>query len=111
MRFLWPGLVVLVMAGCADSSRRDADLAGKVRQALVAKTPDSDAAVILAAALADADAASADKRPEILEAALNRAAESRSFTPTFEAPLPEGWPAPSLPGLIRIKTYPALRAA
>jgi hypothetical protein len=111
MRLLWLGLMVLVMMGCADSSRRDTDPAQEARQALAADPPDSDAAVILAAALADAATAPADKQPALLEAALKRAAEARSFIPTLEAPLPEGWPAPSLPGLIRIKTYPTLRAA
>ena len=111
MRFLWLGLMVLVMMGCTDNAYRGTDLAQEVRQTLAAESPDSDAAVILTAAFADAATVSADQQSALLEAALKRAAEARRFTPTLEAPLPEGWPAPSLPGLVRLKTYPPMRAA
>jgi hypothetical protein len=111
MRFLWPGLMVLIMVGCADNAHRNPDVVQQVRQELAVEPPDFDAAVILAAALTDAAAAPADRQSTLLEAAINQAAQARRFKPHLEAPLPEGWPAPSLPGLVRLKTYPPMRAA
>lgn len=111
MRLVWLGPMVLVMAGCADNALRGTDLMQQVRQALATEPPDSDAAVILAAVLPEADSAPAEQQSALLEAALKRAAKARRFRPTLEAPLPEGWPAPSLPGLVRLKTYLPIRAA
>ena len=78
---------------------------------LAQESPDSDVAIILSRALIDAQFAGPDKQSEILDKALRQAQQAREFTPPLEAPLPDGWPRPSLPGLIRIKTYPAVRAA
>jgi len=82
-----------------------------VRQQLAAENPDSDAAVILSQALEETRSAAPEKQSEILDLALKQADEARQFSPHLEAPLPDGWPKPSLPGLIRIKSYPAVRAA
>jgi hypothetical protein len=103
--------MVLIMAGCTDNAHRNPDLVQQVRQELTIEPPDSDAAVILAAALADVSAAPVDRQSILLEAAIDQAAQARRFKPHLEAPLPEGWPAPSLPGLVRLKTYPTMRAA
>jgi hypothetical protein len=82
-----------------------------VRQQLSAESTDSDAAVILEQALAVADQAGTEQQAAILSKALKRADEARKFKISEEAPLPDGWPKPSLAGLIRIKTYPAVRSA
>ena len=42
---------------------------------------------------------------------MKTAAEARRFTIALESPLPADWPKPSLPGLVRIKTYPPVRSA
>jgi len=81
------------------------------RQQLAAENPGSDAAVILSQALQETQSAPPDKRPDILQRALDQADEARHFSPDLEAPLPDGWPKPSLPNLIRIKSYPSVRAA
>jgi hypothetical protein len=82
-----------------------------VRQQLAVETPDSDAAIILSQAIEEARSAKPDKQTEILDRALQQADEARQFSAHLEAPLPDSWPKPSLPGLIRIKSYPAVRAA
>lgn len=82
-----------------------------VSQQLATENPDSDAAVILSQELEEARSAAPDKQTEILNHALKQAGEARQFSPHLESPLPDGWPKPSLPGLIRIKSYPAVRAA
>jgi hypothetical protein len=82
-----------------------------VREQLAAENPESDAAVILSQAVDEARSTTADKQAEILDRAMKQADEARQFSPHVEAPLPDGWPKPSLPGLIRIKSYPAVRAA
>ena len=111
MRFLWLGPMVLVMTGCTENAYRSPDLVQQVRQELTVEPPGSDAAVILAAAPTDAATAPAERQPALLKAAIEQAAKARRFKPHLEAPLPEGWPAPSLPGLVRLKTYPPMRAA
>ncbi|MHC4985002.1 MAG: heme-binding protein [Planctomycetota bacterium] len=87
------------------------ELVATAQQQLEAEPGDSDTAVILTEALAAADAVAEPERPDILRGALSRAREARSFEPLSESPLPDGWPEPSLPGLIRIKRYPVSRAA
>jgi hypothetical protein len=82
-----------------------------VREQLSTESPDSDAAIILIQALAEADQAVPEQQASILSRALKQADEARKFKISEEAPLPEDWPKPSLPGLIRIKTYPAVRSA
>ncbi len=82
-----------------------------VREQLSAESPDSDAAVILSRALVEAADAVPEQQAAILNKALKEANEARRFTISEEAPLPDGWPKPSLPGLIRIKRYPAIRSA
>jgi hypothetical protein len=83
----------------------------RARQLLAAAPAESDAAVILEPAIKEAEAAGAAQQEKILKLAVKQAEESRGFEISAEAPLPEGWPRPSLPGLIRIKTYPAARLA
>lgn len=111
MRSLWLGLVALIIVGCADNAHRGPDLVQQVRQELTVEPQDSDAAVIMATALADAATAPADRQSLFLEAAINQATRARRFKPNLEAPLPEAWPAPWLPDLVRLKTYPSMRAA
>lgn len=82
----------------------------KAKQELAAENPDSDAAIILSQAIEEARV-TPGKQADILRAALGEAQDAKTFSPKLEAPLPEGWPRPSLPGLIRIKSYPAVRAA
>ena len=55
--------------------------------------------MILGRALEEAAAAKPDGQAAVLEAALKQAEDARQFTPHMEAPLPEGWPAPSLPDM------------
>ncbi|MHC4563362.1 MAG: heme-binding protein [Planctomycetota bacterium] len=83
----------------------------QVQQELAAESAGSDAAVILAEALASARTADSRQKVTGLQAALKQADRSRKFSPVMESPLPDGWPAPSLPGLIRVKTYPVARTA
>ena len=87
------------------------ELLQTARRELAGESADSDVAVILGEALAAAEDGDEPHRSEVLTAALKRAAEARAFEPVGESPLPDGWPRPSLPGLIRIKCYPASRAA
>jgi hypothetical protein len=68
------------------------------------ENPDSDAAIILSQALEQARSAAPEEQSEILDRALKQAEEARGFSPHLEAPLPDGWPKPSLPGLIRTKS-------
>ncbi|MCY2931473.1 MAG: heme-binding protein [Planctomycetota bacterium] len=99
------------LAGCAAPTPAPEGLAAKAKAAPDAERPDSDAALILAEALEQSKALAPDARGTLLEAALVRAQRARDFRIAEESPLPEGWPAPSLPGLIRVKTYPPVRSA
>ena len=107
------GIVVLLVAtGCGPELRLEGNaVLEKVRQQLADEPVDSDAAVILSRAIAEAETAGLERRTTILEAALKKAEKARRFRISSESPLPEGWPRPSLPGLIRTKTYPAVRSA
>jgi hypothetical protein len=111
--YCWTSLVLVAILGCTDPKRITSETAmwETARRQLAAENPDSDAAVILAGALKEAGSARPDEQAEILDRTLRQAEDARQFTPPLEAPLPEGWPKPSLPGLIRIKSYPAVRAA
>jgi hypothetical protein len=102
-----------VALGCSTPKQimSEATMLETARRQLAAENPDSDAAAILDQALAEAQSAGPGKQAEILDGALRLAEEARQFSPHLEAPLPDGWPRPSLPGLIRIKSYPAVRAA
>ena len=83
----------------------------EARRQLGASASDSDAAVILSRALKDAESAPPDQRKAILSTSLKQARQARRFSITLESPLPDNWPKPSLPGLIRVKSYPPVRAA
>ncbi|HUS93081.1 MAG TPA: heme-binding protein [Phycisphaerae bacterium] len=117
----WTGLWVLGIAGawacCAMGCAAPGGAAGgggpleTVRARLARADADSDTAVILTRAMEEARALADEPRDGALAKALDRADEAEAFSPSLEAPLPEGWPRPSLPGLIRIKTYPPVRAA
>lgn len=103
---------VISAAGCAPMQNTKPELlADAVRQELAAEPADSDAAVILAQALEDAAKIPSEGQAAALQEARKRAAEARSFKIVEESPLPADWPKPSLPGLIRIKTYPPVRSA
>ena len=102
---------LVLFVGCAAPPMGQADLAARARSELVAEPAESDAAVILAAAIEKAGRATGQAREAILDAALTQAKEAREFQIKEESPLPEGWPRPSLPGLIRVKTYPPVRSA
>ena len=77
---------------------------------LAAAAPDSDVAVILTEALQGASALP-ERSAAILEEGLAKAMKAAAFKIIEEAPLPAGWPSPSLTGLVRIKAYPGVRAA
>ena len=112
MRYGFTCLALAAILGCtAPKQTMEKPMLETVRQQLAAESPDSDAAVILSGALEQTRSASPEKQSEILDLALHQADEARNFSPHLEAPLPDGWPRPSLPGLIRIKSYPAVRAA
>ena len=112
-RYWWTCIALAAMLGCSAPKQTMSETAmlDAVRQQLAAENPDSDAAVILSQALEETRSAGLEKPSDILDRALKRADEARQFSPHLEAPLPDGWPKPSLPGLIRIKSYPAVRAA
>ena len=97
--------------GCGEIDMSYEEMTTTAERELAAEAEESDVAVILREALARAERADKAKRSDILAAAMKQADEARSFEPVLESPLPEGWPAPSLPGLIRIKRYPASRTA
>lgn len=82
-----------------------------IRRERAAQPADSDAAVILGRALDQAENAPPQRRAAILSTALKQARKAKRFRIADEAPLPENWPKPSLPGLVRVKTYPAVRSA
>ncbi len=105
-------LVLLGQGGCAgEPERGGVKMLEKARELLAASPADSDAVVILAPAIKEAEAVGAAEQEKLLKAAVKQAEEAREFKISAEAPLPDGWPLPSLPGLIRIKTYPAARLA
>ena len=103
--------VVVAFMGCASPPAGQVDLAARARSERAAEAAGSDAAVILSAAIEQAGRAAPEARGAILETALAQAKEAREFQIKEESPLPEGWPRPSLPGLIRVKTYPPVRSA
>jgi len=107
-------LVFLVQVGGCSLFRRPVDEAAALREVhleLAGEPADSDAALVLKQALADAQELAPARRGDFLLASIERAYDARYFEIAGEAPLPEGWPAPSLPGLVRIKTYPTVRSA
>lgn len=83
----------------------------QIKIELACEGDDSDVSVILDQARQDAQEMPPEERGAFLTEALDRARDARGFEISSEAPLPEGWPRPSLPGLIRIKTYPSVRTA
>ncbi len=105
--------MLLSAAGCMEpmTMERAEALLTETRQQLSAEPVESDAALILTAALKGLESVPTQEQGYALDAALKEAKKARQFSPTLEAPLPDGWPAPSLPGLIRIKSYPSVRAA
>ena len=113
MRYCWSCLALVAILGCTAQKQviSETAMSETVRQQLAVETPDSDAAIILSQAIEEARSAKPGKQTDILDRALQQADEARNFSPHLEAPLPDGWPRPSLPGLIRIKSYPAVRAA
>jgi peptide methionine sulfoxide reductase msrA/msrB len=100
-----------VMGSQSPTSAGSDALFAEAREQLAAERQDSDAAVILSEALSQAVSAAPARRATTLQEALDLAEEARRFTIRRESPLPEGWPKPSLPGLIRIKAYPRVRSA
>ena len=105
-------LGLLSLAGCRSAiSSENVVTVEEIRAELAAEPDGSDAAVILSRAIEQARFSPPRGRGAILAAALERAREARRFKISSEAPIPAGWPKPSLPGLIRTKTYPAVRSA
>jgi methionine-S-sulfoxide reductase len=116
-------LGVLLIWGCSpkttsethamntEDAHTETELFRSVQAALAEEPADSDAFVILSEALDTARGLPPARQDGVLTIALARAAEAREFSIHEESPLPEGWPAPSLPGLVRVKTYPPTRAA
>jgi len=111
------GVLVLCMAMAAGCSLGrgavdEATARGEIRLELAGEANGrTDAAIVLKQALRDVEAVAPEERGDFLAAAIERADEARWFEIKTEAPLPEGWPRPTLPGLIRIKTYPPVRTA
>jgi len=105
-------LALAAIAGCASMQELDpALLEDQLRKELATEPVDSDAALILARAIDEAVGVPPEARGARLREALTRAAKVRRFEIVEEAPLPKDWPRPSLPGLVRIKTYPSVRSA
>lgn len=106
-------LALLDIQGCAmaDEPTMRMELISQARSELADEPADSDAALILTDTLKKAQAAEKPADIDILKKGLARAKKARNFKHSSEAPLPEGWPAPSLPGLVRIKKYPIVRIA
>ncbi len=105
-------IALAAAAGCSTMQETDpAVLAENVRQELTREPADSDAALILSQALDDFAAAAPAGQTVVLTKASKRAAAARRFKIAGESPLPSNWPKPSLPGLIRIKSYPPARSA
>jgi hypothetical protein len=78
---------------------------GAAAKALVKRLgTECDAGYVLAEALRSGDAAA-------LAEAFATALRSLEFTPKAEADLPEGFPEPSVEGLVRVKRYPSVRLA
>jgi len=104
--------VVALATGCAATPQAGRNtLWQKVRQELAAEPADSDAAVILSQAKQNAAARPSAEQAAVLAEALRQAEKARRFKITVESPLPDNWPQPSLPGLVRLKRYPAVRSA
>ncbi len=95
----------------AETPPIETELFKRVQASLADESADSDAFVILSEALDASRGLSEGKQDGVLNIAIARADDARQFSIHEESPLPEGWPAPSLPGLVRVKTYPPTRAA
>lgn len=109
-------LPVVVAYGCHCRSDAGREVGAMDRQQellarMTAEPAGSDVAVIVTAALAEAKSAPAGRQAEIFDQAVKMADAAKAFTVPLDAPLPEGWPLPSLAGLVRIKNYPPVRAA
>jgi len=115
MKHRWTILILLATSvafwGCTMNETTTQDLTQQVRDELASAPTDSDEAVILTQALADAEGLDIAQRNAVFTDALKLAEDARNFSIAEESPLPEGWPDPSLPGLIRVKTYPTTREA
>ena len=110
-----------IVVGCSNT-KTDAGPAGitgeiyilrqQALEMLYKQEPFSDAEIILNRALARTEKLPDDKETaKVLYLAIRRADKANRFKIYKEAPLPKGWPAPSLPGLVRIKQYPPCRVA
>jgi len=101
------------LAGCSFLRPRidEATAMRELHFELAGEPADSDTALILTQALRDAREVPPAERGNFLAVATDRARDARWFKIVTEAPLPEGWPRPSAPGVIRIKTYPSVRTA
>ncbi len=108
------GLTLIIMAGAnleTELKAGETKMLQKLKEELKNENIDSDAAVILSRALMEIEKTPAEKQDELVKTALQNAQKAREFKISDESPLPANWPRPSLPGLIRIKKYPAVRAA
>lgn len=111
LTFLAALCIAVIVAGCDGPQMSVGEMEESIVNQLRTDSPDSDAAVILTRAMETGIGKTPEQRRAIYTAAISQADEARNFNPTYEAPLPQGWPKPSLPGLVRIKKYPAVRAA
>ena len=107
-------VTMVVVCGCQCGTQRkgaEMDHQQELLARLTAEPTGSDIAGIVTAALAEAKNVPAEQQAALFAAALKRADAAKAFKVSLDAPLPEGWPLPSLAGLVRIKEYPPVRAA
>ena len=103
---------LLCVGGCSSEALTEGIvMVDDIRKDLASEPEGSDAAVILSRAINEAQTVPQERQSTIFGAARKRAEQARRFEISSEAALPEGWPKPSLPGLIRTKTYPSVRSA
>jgi len=96
----------LLKAGQADQAARI--YIQMTKEALGDAGRQSDATAILTPALELAQAAATPKaKIAFLDNEIDRAIGSLRFSPILESGLPQGYPWPSMPGLIRVKRYPS----
>ena len=114
-RLLSVAMVTMVMAcGCQCGTNGEdtvMDHQQELLARLTAAPAGSDVAEIVTAALAAAKTVPAAQQDKIFTAAVKMADAANAFKVSLDAPLPVGWPLPSLAGLVRVKEYPSVRAA
>ena len=93
-------------------SEQDYDqLREETKKLYYALPENSDGWIILRRALGRSESMSKLDAYNLLKTAQKQARKANDFQIFAEAPVPQGWPRPSMPGLVRIKKYPAVRFA